>query len=192
MTKSKIHITDHACERYINRYNPALASITTAETRLTKTRNYIFMLFESAELVEVHGESHIYLNREYNLKFIFRGGKIVTLYPGSTKKTKRNNRRKSKVDNKYIIITMPDGSQWKLAYAVLLVRYMNYKGMRIRSLKEASSNDNIPASIEERIKLIRSEFTWSQIRDIATLIKPPREADYESGWRDGEMEIQNA
>lgn len=192
MPKNKIYITDHACESYINRYNPALASIPDKEARLTKTRNYIFMLFKNAEPVSQNDNGQMLLNREYNLKFIFRNRRIITLYPGSSKKERRNNKRRNKVVNKFLIITMPDGSKWKLSYTVLLVNYMNHKGYVIRDLNEVDKFNYIPDSIEDRIKLIRSEFSWNQIRDIATCIQPPREADYESGWRNGSMELVNA
>lgn len=192
MPKNKIYITDHACESYINRYNPALASIPDKEARLTKTRNYIFMLFKNAEPVSQNENGQMLLNREYNLKFIFRNRRIITLYPGSSKKERRNNKRRNEVVHKFLIITMPDGSKWELSYTVLLVNYMNHKGYVIRDLNEVDKFSDMPGSVEERIKLIRSEFSWNQIRDIATCIQPPREVDYESGWRNGSMELVNA
>jgi hypothetical protein len=192
MPKNKIYITDHACESYINRFNPALASIPDKQARLTKTRNYIFMLFNNAEPVSTTDKGQMLLNREYNLKFIFRNGRIITLYPGRSKRERRNNKRRNKVVYKFIIITMPDGSKWKLSFAVLLVNYMNHKGTVIRNLSEIDKSTSIPSSTGERIKIIRSEFSWNQIRDLATCIKPPREVDYESGWRDGELELIDA
>lgn len=190
MDNFKLHITEHACKRYINRYNPALASIGNYNKRIAHAKKYIRLLYKEAVQINCDNDSRTMFNKEYNLKFIVRNKRIITLYTGNTKRNrKKNKRRSNKVADKFIIISMPDGSRWKISYAVLLVRYMNHKGTRIRALSELDTYNEIPCSVEERMKLIRSELTWSEIRDTAVCIKAPRQSDYEGGWRDGNMEV---
>lgn len=186
----KVYITVHACERYIDRYNPALASIEDRTKRMKRARYYILLILDNAAKVREDTGADVLFNKEFNLNFILRKNKLITLFQGDTKKKIKRRNKQMANGAIHLIISMPDGSKWKVAYALLLVKYITMKNIKdYRDLEAAARLAGLPPSIEERIEIFRKEIEWREIKTYAACVKYPRHADYQSGWESGELKM---
>lgn len=100
------------------------------------------------------------------------------------------------LEKKMYKVTMPDGSVWAIPVLVIAVcraeHFIDeYDGDLDRSLLE----DTLPLFREDESEIedwARNNMNWADVRDMAVQwLSPSNETDFDEGWANGEVEIDD-
>ena len=90
--KYDIEITEHACKRYIERFNQNLQSISKYNERLIAARKAIKTIFNDSKYLSDSKKGVILISRNYSAKLIIRERVLITILPLSNKPKERERR----------------------------------------------------------------------------------------------------
>lgn len=94
----------------------------------------------------------------------------------------------------YLIVVMPDGSEWSVAVEVVaqnraLWHAKEYGGEMYRSLEE----DTMPLFNADSYEIhdwAANNMNWSDVASFATQVKPAPTPDYQEGWVNGAWRVE--
>ncbi len=87
-----IQITDHVCNRYIERFNPGLAAITNNNTRIKTVKQAIIAILKDATYVSDNKDGVLLFSQNFNCNLIIRDKTLITIYPPDKKTKFRENK----------------------------------------------------------------------------------------------------
>lgn len=90
---TKIKVSTHAINRYVERINPNVSSITDVKKQHRVVKSIIRTIFSSSAYRCDNDKGIVFRNDELMLEFIVKNGVIKTLYP-LIKRRKNNDRNK--------------------------------------------------------------------------------------------------
>ena len=90
-----IEVTEHVCIRYIERFNPGLASINNVNNRMLKAKKAVLAIIDDARYVSDDVRGILLKSKSYNCYLIIRDRKLITIYPP------RPKAKKNKCPGKY-------------------------------------------------------------------------------------------
>jgi hypothetical protein len=91
MTK-EIIISEHIIERYIERINPQLQSITDYNKRLIAAKQAINVILKDAKYVSDDNNGVLLISKTFNCAIIVRERVLITMFsPNKIKKEKKSN-----------------------------------------------------------------------------------------------------
>ncbi len=76
----RIILTDHICERYIERINPNLESVTDVNDRLTMAKKAITAILNDARYVSDDDRGILMRSEMFNCNIIIKDRKLITIY----------------------------------------------------------------------------------------------------------------
>ena len=83
-----VTITEHICERYIERFNPNLAAITTIKERLNAARKAINAILDDAVYLSDDPRGILLKSDTYKCKLVVKDRTLITILPLSSTKKK--------------------------------------------------------------------------------------------------------
>jgi len=84
-----IIISEHICERYIERINPQLSSIKDYNTRLIAAKRAINVILKDAQYISDDGNGVLLISKTFNCAIIVRERVLITIFPPNKKKEKK-------------------------------------------------------------------------------------------------------
>jgi hypothetical protein len=116
-----VELTNHVCQRYIERINPNLASINDINERLNRAKIAIKTVLSDAHYVSDDERGILLYSETYNCNLIIQRRKLITIYPVNYKskireqnrnptlpspfeKGRRENKYKNRIENDYLRI----------------------------------------------------------------------------------------
>jgi len=98
-TYSDINITDHICQRYIERFNPALEAMSDKDKRLNAARTAIKAILKEARYISDDQKNGILLRSDlHRASIIIRNKTLVTIFDHSVK-IKIRERKEREIKN---------------------------------------------------------------------------------------------
>jgi hypothetical protein len=83
----EIIISEHICERYIERINPQLSSIKDYNDRLTAVKRAINIVLNDAKYISDSVDGTLLCSKTYNCMIVVKDRILITIYqPNKTKK----------------------------------------------------------------------------------------------------------
>jgi len=105
-----------------------------------------------------------------------------------------SNKSKSGLGNKYLRITMPNGSKWDVP--VMLIarnRAEHYKSEFGNDIERSLKEDTIPLFESDKFEIedwAANNMNWDEVKAQAGRVESEEEeVDWEEGWCNGEKEI---
>jgi len=101
------------------------------------------------------------------------------------------------VENKFLKVTMPDGSKWKIPVRIIAehrARYYFEKKKEFKNLEESLKEDTLPLFEEDEYEIedwSSNKMDWTDVEKYAIKIKDNQMSseDFQEGWVNGEKEI---
>ena len=87
-------LTDHVLQRYIERFNPNLQSVTDIRERLTRAKKAVIEILKAASYVSDDRRGVLLHSKIHKCNLIIRGKKLITLYQPDAKVKEREDKRK--------------------------------------------------------------------------------------------------
>jgi hypothetical protein len=99
--------------------------------------------------------------------------------------------------DKAILITMPDGSVWRLAaQRIAADRAEHYARLDVErgdaTDYDAAYAAELAATLEDEYLLLdwlRHNYNWADVQPHLTLVQPPAPTDYEAGWSESALRV---
>lgn len=101
------------------------------------------------------------------------------------------------IENKFLKVTMPDGSKWKVPVRIIAedrARYYFEDRKEFKSLEESLRKDTLPLFEEDECEIedwASNNMNWEDVEKYAEQIKSSKMnyEDFQEGWINGEKEI---
>lgn len=98
--KFNVQVTDHICQRYIERMNPNLKAITDLKVKIDRARIEIKSILESAKYVSDNKNGVLLYSPVHNCNIIIRNKVLITLYSPNSKEKLRERKRDERLFKK--------------------------------------------------------------------------------------------
>jgi hypothetical protein len=82
---TNIFITDHAVERYIERYATHLFAVSDCKLQRKLAEEAIKSVFNESDYISDHEQSILFRHREFKIDMLVKFRKIITLFPSRAK-----------------------------------------------------------------------------------------------------------
>ncbi|HOJ19577.1 MAG TPA: hypothetical protein PLT92_13530 [Ignavibacteriaceae bacterium] len=86
-----LKISNHICQRFIERFNPNLGSITNEQERLASTRRMLSSVINDAKYTSDNVHGVLLYHRALNANIIIRNKTLITIYQKTPKKSRERN-----------------------------------------------------------------------------------------------------
>ena len=90
MINSNIVITEHICQRYMERINQNLLSITDYKARLNAAEQAIKSILQDAQYVSDDERGILLRSKTFDCDIIVHKRQLITIYPSRKKSKERN------------------------------------------------------------------------------------------------------
>lgn len=87
---TNIFITDHAVERYIERYATHLSAVTDPKQQRKMAEEAIKSVFSASDYISDHEASILFRHREFKIDMLVKFKRLITLFPS---RVKQNGKR---------------------------------------------------------------------------------------------------
>ena len=89
-----IVLTEHVLIRYIERFNPNLASITNSDERFNRARMAVMCILKSAHYVSDDHRGVLLHSPSHNCNLIVQSKRLITIYSPGQKAQRREGKQK--------------------------------------------------------------------------------------------------
>lgn len=83
-----IRISDHVCNRFIERFNPGLTAINDEQKRLMAARRALISVLQDSVYVSDRTEGVLLYNKSLQANIIVRNSTFITIYAKNQKRNK--------------------------------------------------------------------------------------------------------
>ncbi len=86
-----IRISDHVCNRFIERFNPGLTAINDVQKRLIAARRALISILQDSVYVSDRTEGVLLYNKSLKANIIVRNSTFITIYAKDQKRKRERN-----------------------------------------------------------------------------------------------------
>lgn len=94
-----IAVTEHICERYIERFNTQLAAIDNHNRRINAAEKAIRAILKDAEYISNNDDGVLLRSETFQAYMVVNKGMLITIYPVDRKIKHREQKHKSSGSN---------------------------------------------------------------------------------------------